>query len=176
MIFGRANATPPERPATAANLLGSLLLVVDGSEPSMAAARFAMDLAKQLQSHVTAVYVVDTATMDYLTQMRIFVAEERAEFEADIERTGQRYLEYVSTIGRKQGVETKTLLRKGRFHTVILQEARSLAVNAIVLGGWRRSATRKDATSVERQLVLDLAGLPVIVVKSDSDRETEGDD
>ncbi len=112
MIFGRANATPPERPANAANLLGALLLVVDGSEPSMAAARFAMDLAKQLQSHVTAVYVVDTATMDYLTQMRIFVAEERAEFEADIERTGQRYLEYVSTIGRKQGVETKTLLRK----------------------------------------------------------------
>lgn len=175
MIFGRANATPPERPATA-NLLGSLLLVVDGSEPSMAAARFAMDLARQLQSRVTAVYVVDTATMDYLTQMRIFVAEERAEFEADIERTGQRYLEYVSTIGRKQGVETTVLLRKGRFHTAILQEARNLRVNAIVLGGWRRSATRKDATSVERQLVLDLAESPVIVIKSDTDRDSGGDD
>ena len=174
MIFGRHNATP-ERPATA-NLLGSLLLVVDGSEPSMEAARFAMNLAKQVGSRVTAVYVVDTATMDYLMQMRIFVTEERNEFEADIERTGRRYLEYVATIGRKQAVETETLQIKGRFHTVILQEARALHVDAIVLGGWRRSATRKDTTSVERQLVLDLADCPVIVVKSASEHETEGDD
>jgi len=174
MIFGRQNATP-ERTATA-NLLGSLLLVVDGSEPSMEAARFAMNLAKQVGSRVTAVYVVDTATMDYLMQMRIFVSEERSEFEADLERTAQRYLEYVTTIGRKQGVPTETVLRKGRIHTVIIQEARALKVDAIVLGGCCRSATRKDATSVERQLVLDLASCPVIVVKSPTERGTEGDD
>jgi nucleotide-binding universal stress UspA family protein len=167
MNFGRqkTNTDPPTT-----NLLGFCLLVVDGSQPCITAANFAVELAKQTGSRITAVYVVDTATMDYLMQLRVFVKEEREEFEVDIERTGQRYLEYVTTIGRKHGVSVSTVLRKGRFHTAILQEARDLGVDAIILGGWRRSVTRKDATSVERQLILDLADCPVIVVKCEADR------
>jgi nucleotide-binding universal stress UspA family protein len=168
MNFGRQQTQT--NPPPSANPLASCLLVVDGSEPCIVAANFAMELAKQTGSRITAVYVVDTATMDYLMQLRVFIKEEREEFEVDIERTGQRYLEYVSTIGRKNGVPVTTVLRKGRFHTAILQEARDLKVNAIILGGWRRSATRKDASTVERQLILDLADCPVIVVKCEADR------
>jgi nucleotide-binding universal stress UspA family protein len=169
MNFGRPKTQPgPVSPP--ANLLASCLLVVDGSDPCIAAANFAVELATQTGSRITAVYVVDTATMDFLMQLRVFVREEREEFEADIERTGRRYLEYVSTIGQKHGVAVSPVLRKGRFHTAILQEARDLRVNAIIMGGWRRSITRKDATAVERQLILDLADCPVIVVKSEAER------
>ena len=153
--------------ASSAAMLGEILLVVDGSEPSVAAARFGVRLAAEFDSHVVAVYVVDTATMDYLLQSHIFVAEEREEFENDLERTGHRYLEYVRTIGDNHGVEVDVMLDKGSFHRTILQKARELSVDVIVLGGWRRSITRKDAASVERQLVLDEADCPVIVVKAD---------
>lgn len=169
MNLGR-QMTPADPRSPPSNLLGSCLLVVDGSEPCITAANFAVELAKQTGSRITAVYVVDTATMDYLMQLRVFVREEREEFEVDIERTGQRYLEYVSTIGRKHGVPVNTILRKGCFHTAILKEARDLKVNAIIMGGWRRSVTRKDVTGVERRLILDLADCPVIVVKCEADR------
>ena len=163
--FGKASKDSPSEPA---DLLGRVLLVVDGSEPSIAAANFAVQLAAQAGSHVTAVYVVDTATMDYLLQMRILVKDEREEFETDLERTGTRYLEYVATIGRNHGVEVETAMRRGRFHQTILQEARTLQADAIVLGGWHRTVTRKDSTSVERQLILDQADCPVIVVKREA--------
>lgn len=164
MLFGRKETA---NPAAGGNLLGHLLIVVDGSQPSIAAANFAVELAAQLGSRLSAVYAVDTATMDYLLQMHIFVKQEREEYEKDLERTGGRYLEYVKTIGNNHGIEVNTLLHRGRFHQVILREARALQVDAIVVGGWRRSVTRKDATSVERQLILDQADCPVIVVKDE---------
>ena len=147
------------------NLLGTMLLVVDGSEPSIAAANYAAQLAAQADARLTAVYVVDTATMEYLTQMRIFIAEERQEFEKDLERTGQRYLDYVRTVARNHGVEAETVQTKGAFHLTILQMAREIKADLIILGGWHRTITRKDVASVQRQLILDEADIPVVVVK-----------
>ena len=147
------------------NLLGKMLLVVDGSEPSIAAANYAVGLAAQTGARVTAVSVVDTATMEYLSQMRIFIDEERSEFEQDLERTGYRYLEYVRTIGHNHGIEIESLQLKGAFHQVILQQAREMAADVIVLGGWYQTVTRKDVGSKQRQLILDEAACPVLVVK-----------
>jgi nucleotide-binding universal stress UspA family protein len=147
------------------SLLNKMLLVVDGSEPSIAAANYAVGLASQTGGQITAVYVVDTATMEYLSQLRIFVSEERDEFEQDLERTGQRYLEYVRTIGSNHGIDVETVQLKGAFHQTILQKARDMAADVIVLGGWHRTVTRKDVASVQRQLILDEADCPVIVVK-----------
>lgn len=171
MLFGRKNKDEPPADSPGGDpvpdgLLERILLVVDGSEPSVVAARFAVQLGAQLGTRITAAYVVDTATMDYLLQTRIFVSEEREEFEKDLERTGQRYLDYVTTIARNHGLSIETSLIKGSIHKTILDMARNLQVDAVVVGGWRRSITRKDATSVERQLILDDADCPVIVVKA----------
>ena len=43
--------------------------------------------------------------------------------------------------------------------------AQTTAAAAIVLGGWYRESRQKDLTSVERQLILDLAECPVFVIK-----------
>ncbi len=146
-------------------LLEKMLLVVDGAEPSIAAANYAVGLARQTGGAITAVHVVDTAVMEYLQQMRIFLTDERQEFEQDLERTGQRYLEYVRAIAGNAGLTIDTVQVKGAFHQMILQRAREMQADVIILGGWHRTITRKDATSVERQLILDAADCPVIVVK-----------
>jgi nucleotide-binding universal stress UspA family protein len=167
MIFGRPKQgeTPPKPQPS---VLAHLLLVVDGSEAGMAATHLAVGLARRLGSRLTAVYVVDTATMDYLMQLRIFVQDEREEFEADLERTGQRCLDALASLCHVADVEVTPLLLKGRFHSTILREARTLKADAIVLVGWSQSIMRKDAASVERQLVLDQAECPVLVVKGDA--------
>jgi len=165
----REQEAPAEQSVQGAtNLFERILLVVDASEASSAAAQFAVRLALQTGGRLLAVHVVDTATMDYLMQMHIFVREEREEFEKDMERTGRRYLEYVSAIARKNGLDVETHLHKGSFHRTILDVARDENASVIVLGGWRHTITRKDVTSVERQLILDEAICPVIVVKAES--------
>jgi nucleotide-binding universal stress UspA family protein len=159
--FKSKTATEPET-----GLFKNALLVVDGSEPSVAAANLAVRMAAQQACDLTAVYVVDTATLDYLLQMRILVNQEREGFEKDLERTGKRYLDFVQTIGRNAGLEVEVVLRRGSFHQEILKEARERHVDAIILGGWKRSIARKDKASIERQHVLDQADCPVIVVKA----------
>jgi nucleotide-binding universal stress UspA family protein len=148
------------------NLFSKLLVMVDGSESSTAAADFAGRLAQQTGARLHAVYVVDTATMDYLMQLRIFVAEERQECEKDLERTGARYLEYARAVGRKHGVEVETHLRKGPVDRSVLQAIRELGVDALIMGGWCGGVSHKDATCTARQLILAEALCPVIVIKT----------
>jgi len=61
----------------------NILVVVDGSEASFRAAEYAVQLAKQLGCNATALAVVDTELLNRLLQSRIFVEEERAEYERD---------------------------------------------------------------------------------------------
>ncbi|MFA6929851.1 MAG: universal stress protein [Lentisphaeria bacterium] len=147
------------------------LLVVDGSQPSLDATDFAVHFAKQTHCELSAAFVVDTATLDYLQQMRIFVKEERQELEQDLELKGKRYLTNVQALGRKYEVNIKAHICLGRFHQIILKLARELAVDLIIIGGWKHEIKQKDSSSIERQLIMDLAECPVIVVKKTEERK-----
>jgi nucleotide-binding universal stress UspA family protein len=145
--------------------LSRVMLVVDGSQAGNAAARFAFRFANRLNCPLTAVYIVDTATLDYLLQMRIFVSDERDEMEAALEAKGRSYLEHTRTMGESQGVKVETKITRGSFHQSVLQQARQLNAETIIIGGWKRSSHDKDTFSTERELIMDLAVCPVIVVK-----------
>ena len=180
MLFGRSQkngkndqSAGEDQPAPAAPaVMRRALLVVDGSQPSQDAAQFAVGLAANLSCELLAAFVIDVAVMDYLMQMRIFVKEEREEFEEDLERKGRRVLIHVQDAGAKAGVEVETIMCKGRFHQSILQLVAERKVDAIIICGWKDSSVQKDLSSVERQLVLDQADCPVIVVKRQHERES----
>lgn len=150
------------------NLFENILLVVDGSEASVAAAQYAVRVAAQTRGSIHAVCVVDTATTEYLAQMQIFIEKERHEFERELEQTAGRYLDYVKTLADQAGVTIECARRKGSFHQTIIRMAREMQPNVLVLGGWRRTIMAKDTMSVERQLILDETDCPVIVVKPQS--------
>ena len=143
-----------------------MLVVVDGSRPALDAVDYAIALATRLYCELIAAFVIDTAIMDYLLQMRILVKDEREDFEQDLEKKGRNTLARVRSQGEAHGIEIETILCKGRLHQTILQTARDLKVDTIVIGGWHEGSTLKDSSSVERQLVLDQAECPVIVIKT----------
>lgn len=161
----QSNPSPPEF-----IFIRRALLVVDGSRPALDATEFAVQFTRQTNCELSAAFVVDTATLDYLQQMRIFVKEERMELEQDLELKGKRYLCSVQELGRKFSLEIKTHICQGRFHQTILKLARELGVDLIIIGGWKHEIKQKDSTSVERQLIMDLAECPVIVVKKTEER------
>lgn len=143
-----------------------ILIVVDGSQSSYDALDFALAMASRIPScELSAAFVIDTASMDVLLQMHIFVNEERSSFENELELKGRRTLDWVRTHASKYGIDINTFLLKGRVCQVILQSVRELNIGILVVGGWHDGATRKDTSSVERQMLLDQADCPVIVVK-----------
>jgi len=175
MFFGSKDkkeseiAAAEKHPETAPVFLRKILLVMDGSGSAQKAADFAVNLALSTGCSLQAVYVVDTATLDYLQQMKIFIKEERQTFELELEQKGQRYLDILKEQAAKLEIPVETFIAHGRQHQAILHLAKREAVSAIVMGGWCNEAQRKDTTCVERRLILDLATCPVMVIKGNED-------
>ena len=146
-------------------LLRKILVVADGSSESINACKFAITMAKQYGVALYATYVVDTATLEQLLKSHIFVADEKEEYEKDIEMNGQRHLEYIKLMAVENDVDIKTSLLKGSIHSSIIAEAKSIGADAIVIGGWKDTRTRMDLAAKERQYILDTAPCSVIIVK-----------
>lgn len=143
-----------------------IMIVVDGSQASYDAVDYAIALASRIPDcSLCAAFIVDTANMDILLQMHIFVNEERASFESELETKGRRTLDFVRNKGLKNELDIGTYLLKGRVTQIVLQAVRELGVEMLVIGGWHNGSTRKDTSSVEYQLLLDQAECPVVVIK-----------
>jgi len=178
-LFGKKNKeqVPPEKTETVAEppepqkeplpFLKKILVLVDGTAAGFSAFHKAVALASNLADcEVCAAFVVDTVSMNMLLQMHIFVKEECANFEAEMETKGRRTLEFIHAEGEAMGVDVENYLLKGRISKVVLQAIRELNVTLLVIGGWKSGASSKDTTSVENQLLVDQAECPVLVLKN----------
>ena len=81
-------------------LLKKIIVAINGSESSVQAAMYAVMLAKQYSLALRAVYVVDTATIKFLTSSKFLVSEEKDSYETDLRRDGKTYLEYVKNLAK----------------------------------------------------------------------------
>ncbi len=145
--------------------LSRLLVVVNGSESSIAGARYALELAKAYGCEMTMVYVVDTATIKQLALSRIFVPDEGAEYESSLERSGQRILAYMLELAQTQKVQVEVVLRKGAVPAEVIALAEELEAGAILIGGAdRKSQVRDSLADVYLEIVRN-APCPVLIVK-----------
>ena len=142
-----------------------ILLLVDSTEATAAAAECAVSLAKLCRAELIALSVVDTETLKELLTYKIMVPEEMEDYEKDLEHTGRRQLALVEEQAKKAGVDVRTVHKKGSVHAVVLGEQASAQADLIVLSGFRPSLVKRDLLAREKQLILDEAGCAVIVVK-----------
>lgn len=145
--------------------LSRLLVVVNGSESSIGAARYALELAAAYESQVTMVYVVDTATIKQLALSRIFVPDESAEYEDSLERSGRRILAYMQELAAARKIEVSTTLRRGAVPGEVVALADELGVGAILLGGTDRKNQFKDALLDVYGEIVRNAPCPVMIIK-----------
>lgn len=142
-----------------------LLVLVDGTESGLKAAEYAVRLAASMPVHLTALSVVDTDTLRKLMSARILVEQEVAEFEKDLEQSQSRHLDFARQLADKAGVTMTATLSKGVCHSAVLAEQKAHQADVIIIGGFRSTVTRMDLVARERQLILDEAPCPVLVVK-----------
>ncbi|MCA1949649.1 universal stress protein [Gracilinema caldarium] len=146
-------------------LFSNILVAVSGSDASIHAAKYAIIMSKLYRCRLSAVYVVDTATIRQLTLSKIFIQEESQEYEQSLQANGERYLSFISELAKTKGIKVETELRRGAVYTEILAAADERKVDLIVLGGWEKDRSARDIISHSHREIMVNAKCSVFVVK-----------
>ncbi len=146
-------------------IISNIVTAVTGSDASIMAAKYAIVMAKLYRCRLSAVYVVDTATIKQLTLSRIFIQEESVEYEKSLEANGERYLAFVEELARAKGVKAEREIRKGAVYTEILAVADEKKADLIMLGGWEKDRSARDIISHAHREIMANAKCPVLLVK-----------
>lgn len=154
-------------------LLNRILVAINGSQSSVQAAMYGIMLAKQYSLELKAVYVVDTATIKFLTSQKFLVTEEKNSFENDLKRDGNTYLEYIRNLAKSKGVKIEVELREGSVWAEIVEAASQWESDMILIGGHEakdklvKSVDKEPCRSVAattRSSIVSYAHCPVLVI------------
>jgi nucleotide-binding universal stress UspA family protein len=146
-------------------LISNIVVAVTGSDASILAAKYAIVLTKLYRCKLSAVYVVDTATIRQLTLSKIFIQEESVEYEKSLEANGERYLSFVEELARTKGVKIERIMRKGAIYTEILNVADEQKADLIVLGGWEKDRSTRDILGHSHREIMVNAKCSVLLAK-----------
>jgi nucleotide-binding universal stress UspA family protein len=140
-----------------------VMVVTDGSDCGSRAAEYGLSIAKLVDAQITVVYVVDEVVLDIVSK-----GTKREEAELELRREGQRCIDYVLELAKKEGIEADSLLAKlaqGRPYEQIVHVANQLKIDLIVMGtsAERRGGGVLLAGVVGR--VIQYASCPVLVVR-----------
>jgi nucleotide-binding universal stress UspA family protein len=146
-------------------LFSNIVVAITGSDASILAAKYAIIMSKLYRCRISAVYVVDTATIRQLTLSKIFIQEESQEYEKSLEANGERYLSFVEELARAKGVKIEREIRRGAVYTEILSVADQKKADLIVLGGWEKDRSARDIISHAHREIMVNAKCSVFLVK-----------
>lgn len=152
-------------------LFQRILVAVNGSDQSVHAAMYAIMMAKQYHCALKVVYVVDTATLRQLTLSKFFVADESADYEANLCADGDRYLSYIGDLAKSKGIKIEAELLKGAVWSEIIAAADDFKANLILVGGKphysdaSRGSINRDALSSTNSEIIGSAHCSVLVVR-----------
>ncbi|HHU35930.1 MAG TPA: universal stress protein [Treponema sp.] len=150
-------------------LFQNIMVMVNGTDASINAVRFAVLMAKLYRCRVYAIYVVDTATIKQLTLNRIFIEEESREYEQSLEDNGRRYLAFVEEMAQEKGVKIETELRHGAIWSEVVTSAEEKKIDVILLGGNDGEAVEageeKEIISASYRTIMLRARCSVLIVK-----------
>jgi nucleotide-binding universal stress UspA family protein len=129
------------------------------------AAKYAIIMAKQCRCRLSAIYVVDTATIRQLTLSNIFIQEESQEYERSLEANGDRYLSFVEELAHAKGLKIERDMRRGAVYTEIIQAAEERKADLIILGGWKKDRSARDNISSSHREIMMNTKCSVLLVK-----------
>ncbi len=149
----------------------NILVTVAGAPLSLVTAKYAIYLARILGASLTAVYVVNERILEELLKSRIFVQVEAEVYEHDLEEQGKVFLERIRKMAESKGVTYEGVLLKGAVHHEILNKAKELSADMLVMGELRELSSRKEVYYDEGERIFREAPCPVVVVKNPSEVE-----
>jgi nucleotide-binding universal stress UspA family protein len=122
-------------------------------------------MTKHYHCKLTAVYVIDTATIKTLTLNKIFFYLLCADFEKSLEKYGNRYLAFVEDLANAKDVKLEKVMRKGAVSTEILVLADEKKADLILLGCLKKDKKPNNIFGHSHREIVANANCSVLFVK-----------
>lgn len=152
--------------------IGRIMVYVDGSEESISAAEYAIALSVRTGAELSAAYIVNTRALSELRRTHIFLESEAEEYQRDIERDSERYLELVRSLAESKGATITTFVRSGSVHEEMKRLVREEHVDLLCVGDIGGIRSRRDEMYDETDRTFRSVRCSVLVVR-DPDRVHE---
>jgi nucleotide-binding universal stress UspA family protein len=148
-------------------MISTILVPTDGSETAQKAARFAIDLAKQLKCSIIVLSSVDNRPLIAQTISALENARHIIEpIEDYLREAAEEYAGGIRNICNENGVRSKILVTSGHPAEEIIKEAESSSADLIVMGSHGRSALAAAFLgSVTYSIIHNETKIPVLVVR-----------
>jgi len=146
-------------------MISTILVPTDGSTPAQKAARYAIDLAKQLKCSIIILSVVDNPTiMDQPVSDNVHHIIEPVE--DYLRQAAEEYTREIKEICDENEVRSKILITSGNPAEEIIKEAESANADLIVIGSHGRSALAAAFLgSVTHNTIQKETKIPVLIVR-----------
>jgi nucleotide-binding universal stress UspA family protein len=148
-----------------------ILLYVDASEACIAAAQYAIALAKYTQAELKTLYVVNVSLLDELVQARIFVKMEGMDYQQDLEQDGKRYLNYIAEMAKQKGVDVTVELTKGVVNKEVVTKVKEWGIDLLIMGELEPVLSRTETYHDESELIFRKVPCSVLIVKDSEHAE-----
>ena len=150
-------------------MISKILVPTDGSETANKSVKYAAGLAKQLGAKITLLSVIDINAGDFFAQTVSAVNSPThliEPIEDYLKQTAGAYIKEGERICKKNGIQSKKVIRSGHPVEEIVNEAVKSKVNLIVMGSHGRSALKAAFLgSVTFGVIHKDTKIPVLVVR-----------
>lgn len=141
-------------------MIERILLAVDDSPDSLAAARLAIELAGTLNARLRIIHV----SADHLLDAAVEAASGRPAVGVRRAQSAAAILTRVAGLAEAAGVAAETNLLAGDAGPTILDAVREWQADLVVVGKSARSATGEPYVGTQTRHILEFADQPVLVV------------
>ncbi len=148
-------------------MISKILVPTDGSKAAQKAARYAVDLAKQLEASVIVLSVIDKRSFIGQAVPAAETARHVIEpIEDYLREAAEGYAGEIKKLCDKNGVRSKTVITAGHPVEGIVKEAARAKVNLIIMGSHGKSALSVAVLgSVTYGVIHKETKIPVLIVR-----------
>ncbi len=148
-------------------MVSKILVPTDGSKAAQRAARYAVDLAKQVKASVIVLSVIDQRSFIGQTVPAAETARHVTEpIEDYLREAAEGYAGEIKKLCEKAGIQSKTVITSGHPVEEIVKEAEKSKADLIVMGSHGRSALGAAVLgSVAYGVIHKDTKIPALVVK-----------
>ncbi|MBN1473485.1 MAG: universal stress protein [Syntrophaceae bacterium] len=148
-------------------MVSNFLLPSDGSKTAQSAARYAVDLAKQLNSSIIGLSVIDQRSFITQTVSASKTARHNIQpIEDYLKEAAEGYAGEIKKLCDKSGVAAKISIKIGHPVEEIVKEAKRSKADLIVMGSRGRSALSVTILgSVSYGVLHNDKGIPTLIVR-----------
>lgn len=143
-----------------------IVVAVNGKQSSIQTAMYAVMMSRIYNLEIRFVFVIDTATIKFLSINKLIISED---LEERLEADGRRYLEYVEMLASQKGVKCEKDLRKGGVFSEVLKAADEFNADLILIGGNMRevgkTGIKHNFLSAAENGILSNSKCPVMIVQ-----------